>query len=27
VLQPVLRSLIVRAGDCDLCREPPDEKH
>jgi len=27
VLQPVLRSLIVRAGDCDLCRNHPDDKH
>ena len=27
VLQPVLRSLIVRAGDCDLCREHIEEKH
>jgi geranylgeranyl reductase family protein len=26
VLQPVLRSLIIRAGDCDLC-EHPAEKH
>jgi geranylgeranyl reductase family protein len=26
LLQPVLRSLIFRAGDCDLC-EHPDEKH
>lgn len=26
VLQPLLRSLIIRAGDCDLC-EHPDEKH
>jgi flavin-dependent dehydrogenase len=24
-LQPVLRSLIIRAGDCDLCDEHPGE--
>jgi flavin-dependent dehydrogenase len=26
VLQPVLRSLIIRAGDCDLCSEHLDER-
>jgi hypothetical protein len=25
VLQPVLRSLIFHAGDCDLCDEHPGE--